>query len=601
MQALRAAAARVQASLTGLGAAFYFSFVGWYICTSVFSISAKQALAGSDKVQHAPVATPLSLGILCFAAGLLLTSANRPKLWCNLPSVLLTVDPPQMLMSLAHTVGTLLTLSALANGSLAVTYAVKACEPLTTAALTALVLGTAYTPWQLLALVPVAAGLAIASSPGLAPSTGGTPPRGGLLLAGALPAILSNVMFSARTTLAKLKQLQLEAAPEPPHTPSDRAPRSRSPTHVLAQFGYTVSPARAPVAASRPGALHFAAAPRLPRPAPLRGAAAAAAAASGSARLQSMVTQAAWAEVGGAEDSASGWNKHPFDVSESEGEGEESGRRSATPGVASPAGQADMPLPPPVAPLPPRALPAPRTAPAYEMDNLDRLLLANVHALLLCTVLLAQDEASLAALSQLGTGAKHFASALHTHGWDLVLGQPVDGVDGGSAARQPVTAPLAADDDLTLTAGHLAQAGAAGHALNASAYHAVFSVFSFLVLNHISPAAHSLGNVCKRLFMVGAAAAVLGQALAGVQFVGMAVSLLGVCAFTLLPGPVAGQPGVCSRAPAACVGACATFARRFADALNSWWTVSALHLAVVVVVYLGHAPSGGQSLSPPTP
>lgn len=523
-------------------------------------------------------------------------------------------------MSFAHTVGTLLTLSALASGSVGVTYAVKACEPLTTALLSYIALQASYSPLQMMSMLPIAAGLVVAASPALgvwsasllhhspqaatALTNAQDGPAAAMLLAGAVPALLSNIAFSARATLSKLKQQQLANAPSPQL--SETAARgSRQPQrHLLAQFGYTLSPSVRVVGAPLP-VMASARAPR--RESPSTGGrsslslrAAAAAAAFGDEAMQRTATEHAWTPSGTRAAGGSA-TRHPFGDSGSESAEADSGGESG-----AYARHADPPKLPSLeaAVARPAAMAATRSrarasTPArgavplgvYELDNVDRLLVANLHALLFSLVLLAQDAPSLAALSSTAAGMGHLGSGVSQLGWGAILGEPLpeagaDGAQGGwmqAAGRQP-----AAVDAGSITAAEMHQGNAAGAVLNASLCHALFSLCSFLVLTHVTPAQHSIANVCKRLFMIGVAAVVMATAVTPAQIVGAGITTAGVVWFFVLPSPSTAEGSACALLPvqlASCIARCSAAC---AWGMQQWSTVLLLHAAVILAVFLQH-------------
>mgnify|MGYP005991304017 CR=1 FL=1 len=593
------------------------AFVGWYIFSSAFSLLAKVALDDGMDMYFAPVATPLSLAVCCFTAGALLTGLVRFGIWWHLPAALSTVDPIQCLMSFSHTVGTLLTLSALASGSVGVTYAVKACEPLTTALLSYVALQATYSPTQVLALLPIAAGLVVAASPALgawsasllhhspeaaaALTNSQDGPASGVLLAGAIPALLSNIAFSARATLSKLKQQQLAGhGAASPATPRRHGPQR----HLLAQFGYTLSPNSRVVGAPLPTLM--APPPAAARPgstAQQQGSlrAAAAAAAFGDDAMQRVATQDAWTPSGAP--ISTGVAPHPFGGSESESAAEDSGGEGGA-GVAH-ARHANALLPghtrataplhttadtsPVVAGV---AALAPVPGSVYELDNVDRLLLANIHALLFCLVLLAQDMPSLAALSSAAQGMGHMGAGVAHLGWAAVIGQPASedgGADAGAGGWMQALGrqPAEVDPDV-ISAAEMHHANAAGAVLNAALCHSLFSLCSFLVLTHLSPAQHSIANVCKRLFMIAVAAVLLASAVTPAQVAGAGITTAGVVWFFVQSPPKRGEDSACAMLPPRLAACVARGSSACAWALQQWTTVLVLHAAVMLAVFLQH-------------
>jgi drug/metabolite transporter (DMT)-like permease len=129
---------------------------------------------------------------------------------------------------------------------------------------------------------------------------------------------------------------------------------------------------------------------------------------------------------------------------------------------------------------------------------------------------------------------------------------------------------------------------AAGSAINACLCHALFSLCSFLVLGYISPAQHSIANVCKRLFMIGVAATVLTTAVTPGQIFGACITAAGVVWFFLLPPPIGPEDSLCAHLPPALASCAARASNAAQRALHSWSTVLLLHAAAVLLVYLQH-------------
>jgi drug/metabolite transporter (DMT)-like permease len=181
----------------------------WWVSTVLYGLALRVAVARDPTSPDA--ASPLvalALSWACFAAGLLLCACMRPQSVRDALSRSLWADPWVHVQAVAHWLGTLCTTEALIAGSLPLVYAIKACETLTTALAARALLGWRISWPQAAALVPVVAGLGLASLRA-SPLTAGAR----ALVAGAGAALLSNAAFSLRAAAAKRALASARGAP----------------------------------------------------------------------------------------------------------------------------------------------------------------------------------------------------------------------------------------------------------------------------------------------------------------------------------------------------------------------------------------------------
>lgn len=182
-------------------------FVAWYVVSTAYSMFAKLAMELDRD------ASALLLSLLQFVAGVVSALAVSRGDWGEYRDLLRSGGPLLALIALAHFVGAYMTAVSMNFGPVAVTYIIKATEPLFAVALSLVMLGSRYSRTTLLTLVPLCVGLVLACYKSDASSSSASA-ASSLLSFGSAAALISNVGMGMRNVLTKLRMV-LQSAPAP--------------------------------------------------------------------------------------------------------------------------------------------------------------------------------------------------------------------------------------------------------------------------------------------------------------------------------------------------------------------------------------------------
>lgn len=189
----------------------------WYTTSIAYSMLAKLGM------QVAPDASPLLLTFLQCLCGVVAAIVGSRGNIAGLRQLLVTGGPLMALIGLAHFVGSYLTAASMGLGSVAITYVIKATEPLFAVALSMVFMRAKYSTQTLLSLVPLSIGLVLAvyrpsPSEPAAESAGPSGSGEAIISLGAIAALAANVGMASRNVLGKVRMTiaQLTGSSTPP-------------------------------------------------------------------------------------------------------------------------------------------------------------------------------------------------------------------------------------------------------------------------------------------------------------------------------------------------------------------------------------------------